>query len=139
MKESCRRYLENPEAWAGHPAECADCRKMADALDLDVVRRPLRVEPPLASWEGASHRPWPLVIGATLAVLTIAGGFFAAAGVSPLSIARMNLPSIDVMISIVRAFQNVPPSWQIWIGISFVIVNALFFFLLRRAPKGIDV
>jgi hypothetical protein len=71
----------------------------------------------------------------------IATALFAASGLSPrLLIAQ--LPSLDVMASVVRggrAFvQNAPARWQIGIGLGFVIVNTVLFFLLRRAPRGVD-
>lgn len=143
MTDRCQHYLEDPEGHAGHLAECADCRRMAEALAQSVDAR-VRVDAlPLAPWEGASYRSWPLVLGAALAVIAIAAAFFAAAGTSPLKVVDMSMPSTDLLISMVRltsgAIQNAPTSWQIGIGISFVVVNALFIVLLRRAPKGIDV
>ena len=143
MTDRCQQYLEDPESHAAHLAECAKCRTMADALSQNLDLR-VRVDAmPLAPWEGASHRNWPLVIGVGLAVIAIAAAFFAAAGTTPLKIAGMNMPSADVLMSLARltsgAIQNAPTSWQIGIAISFVVVNALFILLLRRAPRGIDV
>ncbi len=143
MTDRCQQYLEDPEAHPSHLAECADCRRMAEALEQGLDGR-VRVDSlPLAPWEGASHRSWPLVLGVTLAAIAIAAAVFAAAGMSPTQVAGMNMPSADLLMSMMRltsgAIQNAPPSWQIGIAISFVVVNALFFVLLRRAPKGIDV
>jgi hypothetical protein len=143
MTDRCQHYLEDPERHAAHLAECADCRRMAEGLAQSLDGR-VRVDMlPLATWEGASYRSWPLVLSAALAVIAIAAAFFAAAGSSPLKVAGMSMPSTDLLMSMVRltsgAIQNAPTSWQIGIGISFVVVNALFIVLLRRAPKGIDV
>lgn len=139
MTDRCQQYLEDPEGHAAHLAECVDCRRVAEGLAQNLDAR-IRVDDlPLAPWEGASYRSWPLVLGAVLAVIAVAASFFAVAGTSPLKVA-----SADVLMSLMRpltggAIQNAPTSWQIWIGISFLVVNALFIVLLRRAPKGIDV
>jgi len=143
MTDRCQQYLEDPEGHAAHLAECADCRRMEEALAQNLDAR-VRVDSlPLAPWEGASYRSWPLVLGAVLTAIAMAAAFFAAAGTSPLKVAGMSMPSTDLLMSMVRltsgAIQNAPTSWQIGIGISFVVVNALFIVLLRRAPKGIDV
>jgi len=34
--------------------------------------------------------------------------------------------------------RNAPTTWQITIGVLFVIVNTVLVLLLRRAPRGID-
>ena len=137
----CQRYLEDPEGHAAHLAECADCRRMAEALAQNLDARVRVDELPLAPWEGASHRSWPLVIGVALAVVAIAAALFAVAGTSPFAVAGMDS---DLLTSIFRpllsgAILNAPTSLQIKIVAAFLIVNVLFIVLLRRAPKGIDV
>jgi hypothetical protein len=146
-RESCRQYLEDPEANASHLADCAECRAIAESLQASGLgpRASVDVETlPLAAWEGASHRAWPLVAAGAIAVAVIAGLLFAASGTSPLEILRGNVPSRDVMASVLHladggAIQNAPIKVQILIGISFVLINAIFIALLRRAPRGIDV
>lgn len=141
MTDRCQQYLEDPERHAAHLAECADCRRVAEALAQSLDAR-VRVDAlPLAPWEGASYRSWSLVLGAALAVVAIAAALFAAAGTSPLAVAAMDS---DLFTSILRplmsgAILNAPTSLQIKIVIAFLIVNVLFFVLLRRAPKGFDV
>jgi hypothetical protein len=142
--DRCRLYLEDPEAHAAHLDECAQCRALFDRMNMRVGSEPVVVDSlPLAPWEGASHRSWPLVVGGVLTVLAITAAFFVAAGPSALAAIRSNIPSLDVIMSMFRlaggAVQNAPTIWQIVVGISFVIVNAIFFALLRRAPKGLDV
>ena len=141
--DSCRQYLEDPDAHASHIQECASCRAMVEVLERPTQMRAIDVEQlPLAAWEGSSHRSWPLVAGGALALLAIAAGFFAAAGASPSAITD-RIPSLGVVLSAFRlagtALQNAPMGWQVGIAISFILVNALLFALLRRAPKGIDV
>jgi hypothetical protein len=145
-RESCQRYLEDPEANASHLAECADCRTLAETLQASGLRPRAsdRRDLPLASWEGASHRAWPLVAAGAIVVAVIATILFAAIGTSPFELLRGNVPSKDVVASILRladggAIQNAPVKLQVLIGISFVIVNAILIALLRRAPRGIDV
>ena len=144
--ESCQRYLEDPDANASHLAECAECRALSDALRASSglgPRSSVSSELPLAAWEGASYRPWPLVAAGAVAVAVIAGLLFAATGTSPLEILRGKIPSTDVIASMFRlaggAVQHAPVAWQVGIGISFVIVNGIFIALLRRAPRGLDV
>jgi hypothetical protein len=146
-KDTCQRYLEDPEAHASHLDECARCRELFSNLEQSVANKPVRVDTlPLAPWEGASHRSWSLVIGSSVATALIAFALFAAAGGSPLVIVGKavegGLPSADVFVSMFRllsgAVQNAPRTWQIAIAIGFVAVNALFVVLLRKAPKGID-
>ena len=142
--ERCQLYLEDPEGHAAHLRECAECRALFEEINARVDQRPVIVDSlPLAPWEGASYRAWPLVLGGVLTVLAITAALFAAAGPSALQALRSNVPSLDIVMSLFRlaggAVQNAPAVWQIGIGVSFVIVNAIFFALLRRAPKGIDV
>lgn len=145
----CERYLEDPDAHAAHLDSCADCRALFGELDVDVPVRAVAVDAaklPLAPWEGASHRSWPLVIGVLLAVLTMAFALFLVAGESPASgVARSILSAIPQFGVLVRVFHltgdaipNAPTVWQIGIAVAFLVVNTLLFLLLRRAPRGID-
>ncbi|HEX9160661.1 MAG TPA: hypothetical protein VF980_03060 [Thermoanaerobaculia bacterium] len=145
--EDCQRYLEDPEANAAHLAGCAECRALAETLDEHVETssvlgsRSSVDELPLAAWEGASQRSWPLVAAGAIAVAVIAALLFAATGTSPLEILRGNVPPADVIASLLRLrfVQNAPLSWQIFIAAAFIVVNGIFFALLRRAPRGLDV
>lgn len=148
---TCDDYLQDPEAYAAHLQSCAECRAIAEelsaAVDLPVVR-PLPVDAlPLAPWEGASHRTWPLVAAGVIAILILAIVLFVAAGISPLKgIARAvtsTVPSVDLMVNLSElaggALHKAPVAWHITIAVSFVAINTILFFLLRRAPKGLDV
>lgn len=143
--DSCQRYLEDPEANASHLDTCAECRAFFAELEAPITGQPpLRIgELPLAPWEGASHRPWPLIIGGALAVLAMAIAVFAVSGASPMIVLRRLVPSMDLVASVVRlgseAVQHAPAGLQIALVVSFIVVNTVFFLLLRRAPKGIDV
>jgi hypothetical protein len=154
-RESCDRYLEDPEANASHLEECAECRAVDEALRApsdDALRASSVLGPrssvdvgnlPVAGWESASYRAWPLVLAGAIAVAVIATLLFAATGASPIEIMRGNVPSGDVLASMVRlasgAVQNAPVRWQVAIAICFVLVNGIFIMLLRRAPRGLDV
>ena len=145
--KACERYLEEPEVNAAHLAECEECRRLSETLDLPVQHHPLRLDAlPLAPWEGAAHRAWSLVIGGALGVAAIAIALFIAAGASPVDQVRravMTTLPVDIVVSMAGglggALRSAPASWQIALGIGFVAVNAALFALLRRAPKGIDV
>jgi predicted anti-sigma-YlaC factor YlaD len=143
MNEACQRYLEEPEANAEHLRDCAECRAVFDALGLEVEAQPLAVgELPLASWEGASHRPWELVAASAIAILTLSILFFIYAGVSPLSVLSSEVTRLQAMREILTlastAVRTAPLTWQVTIGFLFVVVNTVLVLLLRRAPRGID-
>ena len=146
--ESCERYLEEPEANASHLDTCEECRALF--APPDIAAQPVVVpvdSMPIAPWEGASHRSWPLAIAAGAAVLFSAIVLFMIAGVAPVAgVLRAFIaavPSADLILSASRlvgtGLQHAPLSWQVAIGIGFVAVNTVFFLLLRRAPRGIDV
>ena len=149
---TCDDYLQDPEGNAAHAESCASCRSLAEAMSLDdsvaTEHLPVNVDAlPLASWEGASHRTWPLVAAGVVAVLILTVVLFLAAGISPLSgITRAvvsAVPSLDLLVNLSRlaggALHHAPITWHVAIAVSFVVINSLLFLLLRRAPKGIDV
>jgi hypothetical protein len=143
MNEGCQRYIEDPEANASHLETCEACRALFGELGAPPpALRPISVDTmPLAAWEGASHRAWPLVVAGLVLLAGIAGVLFAIAGISP-RVLFAQLPSLDVMASVVRgggAFvQNAPMGWQVGIGIGFLVINTILYVLLRRAPRGVD-
>jgi hypothetical protein len=150
MTTNCDQYLEDPEAHAAHLETCAACQAMFGELDagIEVAPRPLQLDAlPMANWEGASHRTWPLVISGAVSVLVLAAVLFLASGISPLKgIARAissTFPSIELLMNVTRisggALHNAPVAWHIAIAVSFVLINTLLLFLLRRSPKGLDV
>jgi hypothetical protein len=152
MNESCQRYLEEPEANASHLDECANCRlvgrALSPSLDGSEDRSYVAVDMlPLAPWEGASHRSWPLVAAGAAIVFAVAALLFVLAGISPLHGIRGALvaavPPLDVFSTLARgaesAVQQVPPAWQIASVVAFLVINTIFVVLLRRAPKGVDV
>lgn len=141
--ESCQRYLEDPEAHGAHPAECAACRAMFEELDAKLDGGSLRIETlPLAPWEEAGYRSWPLVAGGALAVLAIITAIFVVAGVSPSAVlsdaARSAVPSLDVVMSMLQLARGVVQNAPIAVLGLFLAVNAILIALLRRAPKGVD-
>lgn len=143
MNDGCQRYIEDPEANASHLETCEACRELFGELDMPVAEhRPISVDGlPLAPWEGASHRSWPLVVAGAVLLIGIAAALFAMAGISP-RVLFTTLPSMDVLASVIRgggAFvRNAPTGWQVGIGIGFLVVNTLLYMLLRRSPRGVD-
>lgn len=132
----CERYIEDPEANASHLETCAECRALfgaganvgAPKIDVNAL--------PLASWEGAQHRSWPLVTVASVAVFAIAAMLFAASGASPADTLAANVPTLSRLQSLVLLMRQAP---IMVVAVLFVVVNTLLIALLRRAPKGIDV
>jgi predicted anti-sigma-YlaC factor YlaD len=148
--ERCQQYLEDPEANAAHLAECDSCRMLADTLnegriDLAATVEPTALDPnalPLAPWEGASYRPWTLVLLLTGGTLALALIFCFAAGTSITKAVSSSAGSFDMIRDLVRmtgdAAPHAPTAWHIGIGVLFFVVNGLLVLLLRRAPRGID-
>jgi hypothetical protein len=139
--ESCLRYLEDPEANSGHLAECAECRALFGANG--VPTKPLSLDAlPLAPWEGASHRAWPLVIGGAIVALIAATLLCIAAGMSPRHIAESSISSVQAMRTFVftsaEALKVASRLWQVAFAVLFIAVNSILIFLLRRSPRGID-
>lgn len=147
---TCDDYLQDPEANAAHVETCAACRAIAEELSapVEVTSRPVALDAlPLAPWEGASHRTWPLVAAGIGAVSILAVVLFVAAGISPLNgITRAvtsTVPSLDLMVNLSElaggALHKAPVAWHVTIAVSFLAINTILFLLLRRSPKGIDV
>jgi hypothetical protein len=138
MNEACQRYAEDPEGNAAHLSECRTCSDMYALLDARVDSQPVRLEAlPLAAWEGARYRSWPLVIGGALALAAIALGLCAAAGISPLAALETGA-RFDWRGLLQMATQAVRPLGPIGFSALFVAVNTVLVLLLRRAPRGID-
>jgi hypothetical protein len=132
----CERYIEDPEGNASHLETCEECRALfgasanvsAPKIDVNAL--------PLASWEGAQHRSWPVVIAAAVALFAIAAALFGASGASPADTLSANIPTLSRLQSLVILMRQAPITI---VGVLFVVVNTLLIALLRRAPKGIDV
>lgn len=147
---NCEAYLEDPEKHQAHVETCAACRDLFSDLDAEVpvTPRPIAVDAlPLAPWEGASHRTWPLVAAGIASVAMLAVALFLAAGTPPLrGIARAIASSVTSFEAASKFFQlfgnglhSAPAVVHVTIAVLFVAINSLLFILLRRAPKGIDV
>src|SRR4029079_12401064 len=146
--ESCERYLDDPDANASHLETCEECRALFAPADVPVKGSLVSVDAlPMAAWEGASHRSWPLAIAGGAAVLFSAVVLFVVAGIAPLTglfrSLTASIPSADLILNASRlvgnGLQHAPLLWQLAIGAGFIAVNTVFFLLLRRAPRGIDV
>jgi predicted anti-sigma-YlaC factor YlaD len=146
MKDACQRYLEDPEGNPGHLAECAACRALFDTLGIaspeSMNERPISVDAlPLAPWEGAAYRSWPLLAGG-VALVAVAVMLCIALGVRPLDLVQRPLVSMSDAYGQISAYatalREASVVWQIAFGVLFVVVNAALVLLLRRAPRGID-
>jgi hypothetical protein len=141
---TCEDYLQDPEKNAAHLESCAMCRAIALDLDdeVEIRARPLNVDAlPLAGWEGASHRTWPLVAAGVIAMSILAIVLFYAAGISSLpGVANAMISAVPPVQGVVKFFQHTGQALGApLVGVLFVIINTLLFLLLRRAPKGANV
>src|SRR4051812_43992211 len=143
MKDACQRYLESPEANPGHLAECEQCRALFETLGLEVDQRPVSLgQLPLAPWEGAAHRSWPLVAGGALLLMVVASGVCFWAGVPPLRVLQSSLSTVQnargFVTTAATTLREASLVVQVGFGLLFVAVNTALVLLLRRAPRGID-
>ena len=137
---TCEEYLQDPEANASHLATCALCRSIEDDLgdEIEIQPRALNLDAlPMASWEGASHRTWPLVAAGLVSTVTLTIVLSAAAGISPVNAVTQSMPSVDVLLTFLQLTGNA--MGRPLVVLLFVAINAILFFLLRRSPKGADV
>ena len=142
MTQDCDRYLEDPEAYAAHVEGCAACGVLADGLDVpeaSAAARPMSLDAlPLATWEGASHRTWPLVVAGVIAVSILAVVLWTATGVSPVATMSSTVPPLDALLKMVQLTGKGIGGPTV-VGVLFIVINSILVLLLRRAPKGIDV
>jgi hypothetical protein len=142
MTDPCQRYAEDPEANAGHLQACVKCREIYALLDQPIESQAVRIDAlPLAPWEGAVYRSWPLLFGGALTLLATALALCAAAGISPLRAVLSGVIDTRLDTFIVGsadALRRTSPIWQTAYGIGFVVVNTILVLLLRRSPRGID-
>ena len=137
---TCEEYLNDPEGNAAHLETCEICRAIEDDLGepVAVSPRPMNLDAlPLAPWEGASHRTWPLVGAGIVATLTLLFVLSAAAGVSPVDAVSSSLPSLQALLTFLQLTGRAIGAPVI--AVLFVVINTILFVLLRRSPKGADV
>jgi hypothetical protein len=147
---NCDDYLRDPEANESHLATCSTCRAMTEELggQVSVRQRPLNLDAlPLAAWEGASHRTWPLVAAGGASILILAAVLFIGAGMPPLEGLTTAVTSGVTSVEAVAKFfhllgsglHSAPAGVHVTVAVLFVVINAILLLLLRRAPKGMDV
>jgi hypothetical protein len=137
---TCEEYLNDPEANAAHLESCEICRAIEEDLGdpIPMEPRPLNLDAlPLAPWEGASYRTWPLVAASLVATFTLLIVLSAAADISPVAAMSSNLPSVQVLLTFLQLTGRAIGGPLV--AVLFVVINTLLFLLLRRSPKGVDV
>ena len=138
---TCEEYLNDPEANAAHLESCEVCRvlesdDLADAIP--VQPRPMNLDAlPMAAWEGASHRTWPLVAAGIVSTVTLMIVLSAYAGISPVDAMSTQLPSLTALLTFLQLTGRAIGGPLV--AVLFVVINTILFVLLRRAPKGVDV
>jgi hypothetical protein len=147
---TCDDYLREPERNVSHLATCSICSAMNDELGerVAVQPRPLNLDAlPLAAWEGASHRTWPLVAAGAASILILAVVLFIGAGMPPLEGLTTAVTSGVTSVEAVAKFfhllgsglHSAPAGVHVTVAVLFILINAILLLLLRRAPKGMDV
>lgn len=141
---TCDDYLQDPEAYAAHVESCAACRVIAEELAAEVDVRPRAIALdalPLAPWEGASYRTWPLVAAGLAAMLVLAVVLFIAAGITSVPGAAQAIVSeVPPVQGLLKLFRHTGSALGgPAVAVLFVAINTILFLLLRRSPKGMDV
>lgn len=137
---TCEEYLQDPDANAAHLESCEICRAIEDDLGdaVTMTPRPMNLDAlPLAPWEGASHRTWPLVGAGLVATATLLIVLSAAAGVSPLDAVSSSVPSVQALLAFLQLTGRAIGGPIV--AVLFILINTILFVLLRRSPKGVDV
>ncbi|HVT44479.1 MAG TPA: hypothetical protein VMT00_08815 [Thermoanaerobaculia bacterium] len=157
--DRCAAYQADPAANPAHALECAECARLALALErVDRQFAAVAVDPapslaippaslPLAPWEGAAYRSWSVAIACGAAILLLASSLFVVLGVSPIGgIIEAISSQADTAFRLLQLAEGMgglihraPLGVHLLVASAFIAVNLLFVFLLRRAPKGIDV
>ena len=141
---TCEDYLQDPEANAAHLESCLSCRAIAEELSAEIDAQPRAIALdalPLAPWEGAQHRTWPLVAAGAVSVLILAVILFFAAGISSVrGVAQAILSAVPPVEGLVQLARHTGAAiGGPTVAVLFVVINTILFLLLRRSPRGIDV
>lgn len=153
--QRCEKYFDDPDLFAEHAESCETCRERLAELDrVDGAFGEASVaepsiarqfgELPVAPWEAAQHRSWGIAIGAAAVLIIFAAVGFVAAGIPPLTgfeaafraALAPGFNPVALVTSVAALVRKAPVSFHITIAIAFVVVNAIFFALLKRAPRG---
>ena len=97
---------------------------------------------PLAPWEGAAHRSWPLVAAGALLLMVVAAAVCFWAGVPPGRVLQSSFSTMQsargFVTTAATALREASLVVQVGFGLLFIAVNTVLVLLLRRAPRGID-
>ncbi len=139
----CALHLRNLEAFdselAGADLEETFVPDVALKLDLEQL--------PVAAWEDAGHRSWPLVTMAMAILLLVTIALFVVAGISPLrgfvaAVSGGTLfqgDAVRVATAFSAGVKQAPLSFHLTLAAAFFAVNAILIVLLRRSMRGYDV
>jgi hypothetical protein len=127
--------------------ETPELKRIDELVARPIEPRPLGLDPnklPVAPWEGAEHRPWPLVLLGTVAVAGLAFMLFLMAGITPadamaaISEGFRGRNSLRLATAFGDGLRQAPMGFHAAVFGGFVVINLIFFRLLRRAPRGVD-
>ena len=159
MNRECEQFMEDPEKYAAHAADCPECAAFLEEMQrVDAKLAELSVPPrgdlssrvgaklPVAPWEGATHRAWRPVVMVVTVIAALAVVFSIASGSSlwseTLGLLKVWMTGIGGGLSLLKTtpqmLAHTSMGVRITIVVLFVGINALFVAMLRRAPKGYD-
>lgn len=156
---SCRQFRGDPEKFSTHPETCGSCAAILEEItefDREFASRaaisdvpplaPLDSRTlPIAQWEGAGERAWPLAVLGALALVFLAVMLFLLSGISPADGFRAALMSqlprfelLEVASVVGEGLRTAPLRVHLFILAGFTVINVIFVRMLRRAPRGVD-
>lgn len=156
---SCEEFASDPTRFALHTDDCAACRKLVEDLEsVDQMIAGESIDPrqglvtrnvdvlPMASWEGADHKPWPVAVAVLALVGVAAAALFLLGGVAPLrGIADAVSQPFRAVSGLLHAapvlgelMNRSPAGMRLLLLVAFAAVNIVLFRLLRRAPRGVE-
>lgn len=153
MTDACQHPRDDYERLVAEAERCENCAEYLREIDgLDAVVPPveaegLRIDParlPIAPWEGAGHRSWPLLLASLILAAIVAALLFSAAGIGIGEGVRGTVQAMarGNMLRLAAAFgesvRQAPMQFHVLIFAAFFGINFILFRLLKRPPRGAD-
>ena len=153
MTDRCEHSREDYERLVAEAERCQSCAAyLREVEEFDAVvpaldESAVRLDPaklPIAPWEGAAHRSWPLLLASLVLAAIVAALLFSAAGIgigeglrgTVQAMARGNMLRLAAAFG--ESVRQAPMQFHVLIFAAFFGINFILIRLLRRPPRGAD-